>query len=111
MASSHSIPLTTLFNASVSGTTAIQAIPLQAANLRSVAFSIQYPATLNATFQLLGSLDGITYFDLQVVILPATGSAGVSGWADEVCVPFVAIQITPSSGSGTVLVKGLSTGG
>jgi hypothetical protein len=111
MASNHSIPLVTLFSASVSGTTPIPTSPLQSANIRSAAFSIQYPSTVQATFQLMGSLDGVTYFDLGVVIQPATGTAGVSGWADQVHVPFVAIQITPSTGSGMVTVKGLSTGG
>ena len=80
---------------------------IQTTSMGSAAFQFNYGAGLNATFQILGSLDGINFVDLNAVIAPATGSAGSSlGNVDIGALGYVLAQITPSSGSALMTVMG-----
>lgn len=98
--------LNPVFSAVVSGTSPVQSAPLQITNMGSASFQFKYGATLNATFQILGSLDGVDYFDMNAAITSATGSAGVSGGSvDCGAIKYVLAQISPSSGSATVTIK------
>lgn len=99
----------TLLNQTVT-TTAVQSIALDVRRLKTAAFQITFPTSLEATFQLMGSLDNENFFDLGAVIAPADGTNTSSGWSDEVDVPFVAVQVTPTNGSGLVKVLGSGKG-
>ena len=87
--------------------TLTQTIPLILTSMASVSFQFNYGAGLNATFQILGSLDGVNYSDMNAVIPPATGSAGSSiGNVDTGAIKYALAQITPTSGSAIVTVLG-----
>ena len=84
-----------------------QTVPLTTSSMSAVTFQFNYAAGINATFQILGSLDGVNFVDLNAVINPATGLAGSSiGNVDIGAILYVRAQITPSSGSAIITVLG-----
>lgn len=92
---------------SVTGVTPVKGPALSFTSMNTVCFQFNYTGTLAATFQVLGSLDGVNYADLNAVIAPATGATGSSiGTADCSGLKYVVAQITPSSGTSTVVVLG-----
>lgn len=94
-----------VLNQTVTGLAPIVSDFINCTSMASVCFQIKYGATLNATFQILGSLDGVIYSDLNAVIAPATGSAGSTmGNIDCGAVKYVLLQISPTSGSATVTI-------
>jgi hypothetical protein len=92
-------------------------------NVQSTPFSLGYTFSsqaawviavgsgLTATFQIMVSMDGITYENSGQVLPSVAGSASTFIAQYEGAFPFVLIQVTPSAGSGTVLIKGISKGG
>lgn len=101
----------TLLSQVVSGVIAVQSLALDMRRLQDAAFQVNCAAGLNATFQVLGSLDGVNYVDMQQVISPLT--AGASNFIvnlPSVAVAFLKFQITPSSGSAAIAVWGAAKG-
>ena len=94
-----------VFNQVVNGVFPVTSEALDLTSMGSVCFQFVFASGLNATFQLLGSLDGVNYSDLLTVVSPAVGVAGSSIANQDVgAVKWVMAQITPSSGSGQVTV-------
>ncbi len=94
-----------VLNEVVGGTTVASGEAITMTNMGSVCFQFNYGAGLNATFQILGSLDGVNFEDLNAVISPATGAAGTSiGNSDCGAFKYVKPQVTPTSGSATVTI-------
>ncbi len=99
-----------LLNQTVTGTTPIQSIPLDLRNMGKATFHINVLAGLTATFLLMISGDGVNYVDSGAVIPSTSGSAQNIVWSDTVSAPYALIQITPSSGSASVVITGSAKG-
>lgn len=109
MASYRNVVGATLYSATVSGVTPVLSAYLTLATMPFSFFTITVGAGLTATFQLMASDDGVNFLDTGMILPSASGSAVTipvvgPGWA-----PYLAIQITPSSGSGSVVIKGSAT--
>lgn len=99
-----------LLSQSVSGA-AVQSKALDVRGLHLASFHVNCGAGLNATFQILGSNDGVNFPDLQEVVSPITGSAAnFMVNLDGVAVAYLKFQVTPSSGTGQVDVWGAAKG-
>lgn len=109
MSSYRRIEPSILYNAVVSGVTAVSSTALKIQSNRAVCFGIVVAGTLNATFQLMASADGTNYFDSGATIQSVAGAA-IVGYMGDVQAPFVKLQITPSSGTGRVIVTGTAKG-
>lgn len=101
----HFIGPTQALSTTISGTTIVQTPIFDIRRLPLACFQAIYVGNLNATFQILGSTDGINFDDTGEFIKPATGSNGNSIKSVSVGFPYIMFQITPSSGSATVTVN------
>lgn len=96
-----------LFSASVTGSIPVISKPLSIPTIKVAGFLISVAAGLTATFQLMVSMDGNTFYDSGEVINPAAGAATVIPFnSTYIGFPYVAIQISPSGGTGNVTIIG-----
>lgn len=108
----HIEPIQVL-NSTVSGTTVANSIALDVKTMTKVGFQIIWGAGLAATFQVMGSVDGTNYSDMQVVINPATIANGADSFLvnmPDVCFSKVFIRVTPTSGAANVMITGMAKG-
>lgn len=97
--------------ATVANPTVFQSTPQDIRSLVGVAFQLNVGTGLTATVQVLGSLDGINYFDMGLSVPAITGTAitlGINMY--QVAIPWVLVQVTPSAGSGMVQVWSCAKG-
>lgn len=96
-----------LMNQTISGTSPVNSSMLTMTSIGSVSFVIIYGSGLNASFQVLASLDGINFVSMNQSIQSATGSSGSSGVScDMGAFKYALVQVSPSSGSSNVLIQG-----
>lgn len=93
----------------ISGVTPVNSDFIETKSMGSASFQVNFAAGISATFKILGSLDGVSYSDMNAVISPATGSAG-SSLVSVNCasIKFLMAQITPSTGSGIITILGMA---
>ncbi len=74
------------------------------------AFLINVGAGLTATFQIMVSMDNKNFYNSGAILPSASGSAVIFPAEYTGPFPWVAIQVTPSLGSGSVLIQGHAKG-
>ena len=95
-------------NAALTGSTAVQSIAfnLNAVSNPQCCWAIIAGAGLTATFQVMVSQDNVTYID-SGLSLPSISGSAKNIWVEyDGGAPWALLQITPSSGTGSVVVKG-----
>lgn len=113
MAVKSIIPANPVFNASVSGTTTLHSTRFDVGYMFSplVGYLIAVGAGLTATFKIMISMDGVTYYDSGQVLPSVSGSASNFIAQYSGAFPYVRMDIIPSSGTGTVVIRGSAKGG
>jgi hypothetical protein len=106
-------PPNPVFNAVVSGSTPVQSLffNMQGMFSAQACWIIAVGAGLTATFQVMVSKDGVNYYDSGEILPSVSGSALTFPAEYSGSFPFVLIQITPSVGSGSVVITGSAKGG
>jgi hypothetical protein len=107
------VPSNPLLNQTVSGVTPIQSTVLNLQYMFSAqaAFLVSVGSGLTATFQIMVSLDNKNFYNSGTVLPSVSGSATVFPVAYSGAFPYVLMQVTPTSGSGTVTITATAKGG
>lgn len=107
MAKKNIAPVT-LLNQSVSSQT--DSTPLDMRFMDAAGFVISW-GSITANFAIIGSMDGVVYYDLQVDIAAATGSSGSTAVnVPGVAFPYIKVRVIPSVGTANVTVVGTAKG-
>ncbi len=111
MSSYRNTPVSTLMNAvAVSSTTVYTSTVMPLATIRNAALQISWTGTPTGTLVVKGSVDGVTYFDIQASIptQPAGSTSGVLLNIVDVGFGFLEVIYTNATGSGTMTVLGMA---
>lgn len=106
-------PPSPVFSATVSGTSPVQSVAFNMQGMFSAQASwiINVAAGLTASFQIMVSKDGVNFYDSGQILPSVSGSAKIFPAEYSGSFPWVLVQITPSSGSGSVIINGSAKGG
>lgn len=111
MASKGQIGPVTLLNQVIS-TGVVDSNKLDVRFMNCAAFVITYGAGIAANFAIVGSMDDVVYYDLQVDIQAASGSSGASAVnVPGIAFPYIKVRTTYTSGAGaSVTIVGTAKG-
>lgn len=101
-----------ILNQTISGSAAVQSSPLYLGGMASAcaAWIVNVGSGLTAYFNLLISQDGLNWYDSGQVIPSVSGNPMIFPVEYGGAFPWVLIQVTPTSGSGSVVVSGFAKG-
>jgi hypothetical protein len=99
---------TTLMNQTISGVTPVSSNYLDNRQNSLSHFMISVGSGLTASFSLQVSLDNVTFGDSGIGIPNASGTSVNLPVFIANSFPYIKIVVTPTAGSGTVIIKGAS---
>ena len=112
MAVKTCLPQQPLYNAVVVAGPAVQSLPFNLSNMGQpqAVWVINVGVGLTASFQVVVSLDGTTYYNVGQNLPAASGTAITFPVEYDGGFPWVAISVLPTVGSGQVTITGGTKG-
>ena len=94
------------FNGTISGTSPVSTLVMQPSSHSNFTWQLDATSGLTATIKVMGSVDGVTFFDTGAFFPDLSGSAATLGAnLSERGHQYTKLIITPSAGSANVVVK------
>jgi hypothetical protein len=90
----------------------VQTLAIDCFMMDTASFVMQFPAGLQCDVEIQGSIDGVTFVDMGVIIQPLDGLAAETRYANvfQNALSFIRVALTSVTGSGQVVIKAQAKG-